>query len=281
MDSHDEINFDYSAKEWTDISCAIAKVRHEPLSDIERDALRITADDYLRGTLPAVKRRALATAWGKVGSKVAELKRAFEELGIDGDSLGLFLATNEKLCALQDLPRRKPNIISAIGRKITVPCTVTSKRRLMTITEICAFLSKLEIGADQTAAEFRCRPPYCWTYTGRLEPRVPYVQQILWLWTHRFGGELTLSIDSTHIPARVYGSLVDYVAAVAGPVMKDAAPKPSALRNVIDRQKKFYAWLSEDERKNGEIGPWAYNRAKAIRDRAEERDAYGEVAPRV
>jgi hypothetical protein len=288
MASRDQINFDYSAKEWTDISCAVAKVRREPLSDIERDALRVTADDYLRdqrekraGTSAVVKRRALARAWEKVGSKVAELKRAVEEIGVEGHPLGLFLVTDEMLCALQGLPAPAPNIVSAMGREITVPFTVTSKPRWMTAIEICAFLSQLKITADRTAAQFRWGPAYCWTYTGRLEPRVPYMQQILWLWTHRFAGELTLSIDSTHIPARVYGALVDYVAAVAGPAMKDASPKPSALRNVIDRQKKFYAWLSDYERKFGEIGPWAYNRAEAIRARAEERDAYGEVAPRV
>jgi hypothetical protein len=76
--------------------------------------------------------------------------------------------------------------------------------------------------------------------------------------------------------------LVDYVAAVACPIMKDAAPKPSALPDSIERQKKFYAWLSEYEdkwrkinRQFDEIGPWAYNRAVAMR----ERDPYGDVDP--
>jgi hypothetical protein len=55
---------------------------------------------------------------------------------------------------------------------------------------------------------------------------------------------------------------VDYVSAVAGPVMKNDAPKPSALRDILERHRKFYAWLADYERKSGcSIGPWSYNPA--------------------
>jgi hypothetical protein len=64
--------------------------------------------------------------------------------------------------------------------------------------------------------------------------------------------------------------------AVAGPVMKDKAPKPSSLPYAVERQKEFYAWLADYERKEGcKIRPWAYNRAVRMR----EPHSYVEVAP--
>jgi hypothetical protein len=41
----------------------------------------------------------------------------------------------------------------------------------------------------------------------------------------------------------------------------------SSLPDVLERQKEFYAWLADYERKWGrKIEPWAYNRAVAMRE---------------
>jgi len=283
--SLEQINFDYTPAEWGRISTAVARVRREPLSDIERDALRVTADDYLseqrvwRSDQSAVAMRgARRKAWEKIGRKIAELSRAVDELvalpGSQVDVDLLFFVTDEMRAALNGDPAPKPNVVTTRGRTITIP--FTNLTRWMSADETRALLSQLRVSADRHAAELRRGPSYFWTYTGRMEPRVPYMQQILWLWTHHFSGALTLSIDSTRIPARVYGPLVDYVAAVAGPTMKGTAPKASALRDCIKRQKKFYAWLSENERKYGSRGVWAYNYAKSLREPDE--DPYGDVA---
>ena len=72
-----------------------------------------------------------------------------------------------------------------------------------------------------------------------------------------------------------YGPLVDYVSAVTKPVMKERAPKPSGLRDLIDRQKGFYKseWFREKEKKFGKFGTtppsiagargWAHSRRMA------------------
>ena len=141
----------------------------------------------------------------------------------------------------------------------------------MTVSEINTFLSQMKITADSKVAHCRFGPGPFTTSTGRAEPRVTYVQQILWLWTHRFRGKLKFSVDLIYIPDRVYGPLVDYVAAVSGPVMKQAAPKASGLRDIVKRQKQFYVLLSEFQRKHGRvIEPVTY-------DRAVPQHVYGDV----
>jgi hypothetical protein len=285
--ARDLINFDYSTPEWAAIEHVIAKARSDALSDIERDALRITAADYLRdqrewktGQAAPVKRRAQRKAWKNVASKVAELKRFVDEVAVlNSHPDMLIFVTQEMLAAVEGRPAPKPKterfFLKGREHAVTLPLTapVDGPARWMSADQLCAFLSQIEFAADRSAAHMSSGAAYCWTISGRLEPRVTYMQQILWLWTHRFGGKLTLSVDSTHIKARVSGPLVDYVAAVAGPVMKAGCPKPSSLRDTIKRQKKFYAWLSKHEAEHGEVGPWAYNRAIAMRGRR----PYGEV----
>lgn len=163
----------------------------------------------------------------------------------------------------QPQPSPKTTKIKVKGhwKVITIP-HVARDARIMAVDEVGVLLSQFRFQIWLFLRTLLLGPPECWTYSGRLEPRVVYMQQILWLWTDRFGGKLTYSVDSTRIPTRIHGRLVDYVSAVASPVMKDKAPKPSSLPDVVERQKKFYAWLADYERVWGrKIGPWAYNRA--------------------
>jgi hypothetical protein len=281
---------DYTEAEWSRIRSAIAKVRRDPLTDTECDALRITADDYLaslsqKKNTCVPSRAAERKAWEAVSQLIVKLQRALDAATQAhcrrnlGDARLLFV-TEEILAAVLGRPqppqKTVPIIYKGLWTERTIQFHPTGSHR-MTSGEVNVLLSQIKFQIDSLITNCHSGPAYCFSYTGRLEPRVPYMQQILWLWTHRFGGNLTLSVDSTCIPARVYGSLVDYIAAVAGPILKAAAPKPSGLRDVVERQKKFYVWLSNYERKNKtQIEPWAYNRAVTIR----ERDRYGDVESR-
>jgi hypothetical protein len=245
-------SFDYSEDEWVRISAVVAKVRGDPLSAIERDALRITAEDYLAGIAEAdnaVPRSTERKAWEKVSLQIDGLQRAIDSASAASiaNRSGSILEGGKWIVVTEDI------LTAVLGDSHPVRDVPA-----MTVCDVRVLLSQIKLQVDMNVSRLRFGPAYAWSYSGRLEPRVPYVQQILWLWTHRFGGKLTLSVDW-----RVHGLLVDYVAAVAGPVMKDAAPKPSSLRDSIERQKKFYAWLSEFSRKHHglEIGPLAYNRA--------------------
>jgi hypothetical protein len=287
----DRPGFDYTADEWARICTAIARVRPDPLSDIERDALRITADDYLYGLsrkdTPVPSRAAVRKAWVAVSELIGNLRYAVEAaaqaerlLSNDEDER-LIIVTEEILAAVHGRPQPPPITVPILyeGQRTeqTIQFHPISGSHTMTSSEVNILLSQIKFQIDRLITRLRLGPWYFWSYTGRLEPRIPYMQQILWLWTHRFGGKLTLSVDSTRPRARVYGPLVDYIAAVAGPIMKANAPKPSSLRDILKRQKGFYAWLSNYKREYGtDIEPWAYTRAVSMR----QSDPHGDVASR-
>jgi hypothetical protein len=296
-------DFDYTAQEWTRIHSAVARVRSERLSEVERDALLITAFDYLCGlqrkTSPIVVRRKERREWEKASELLGRLQHTLARISLMRKSEGYsgtgeFAVSEQMKVALLggEMPVSEPIELNRPARSM-VPsvktkrilqesstaigsATVSRMRRtpfnfggrFMTLDDLNVLVEQIRARFDLRTIELTFRPNYRWTYTGRMEPRVPYMQQILWLWTHRFGGKLTVSVDSTRIRPRVHGPLVDYVAAVAGPVMKERAPRASGLQDVIDRQKEFYVWLSEDERRYGETGCWPYNaaagRAKAM-----------------
>jgi hypothetical protein len=292
----------YSDAEWAKIDSAVAWVRQEPLSKIERDALLIAADDYLVGKHSRVPSRAQERkAWTKVSKKIAQLQQAINSAAaIERARLNTgraniheplientqitFVAPMMNRVRLNLNTGREPltentqsmfvvttQMIAAVVGKEKFDQILHSKPflHLMTVSEANILLSELEGQAVSAVLWSRCRPHFCWSHTGRLEPAVPYMQQILWLWTHRFGGKPTLSVDPSHSPARVHGPLVEYLAAVAGPIMKGAAPRQSSLRDVVRRQRAFYAKL----RKLGlEIEPVAYNRAKVMRKLTPYRD---------
>src|SRR5260370_27801409 len=239
----DRPSVDYTEDQWARICAAVARVRRDPLSDIERDALRFTADDYLYGLsqkeytrLPLLKVQ--RKAWKAASDSIENLQRALDA----GTRAQRSLRNDEyKWCIVAK--ESPPEII-----------------HVLTSTEVNVLLSRLKFQIDALSSGLHLRHLWWWSYTGRLEPRIPYMQQILWLWTHHFGGKLTRSVDSTRTRARVYSPLVHSIAAVAGPVMKGAAPKPSSLRDIVERQKSFYAWLAKYERlSKTKIRPRAYN----------------------
>jgi hypothetical protein len=256
----DRPGVDYTEDQWAQVCVAVARVRRDPLGDIERDALRFAADDYLFGLSQKESTRLplLTTerkAWKAASRSIENLQRA-----LDAGTRAQRLGRNDEYRWCIVAKESPPEII-----------------HVMTSTEVNILLARLKFQIDALSSGCRYRHWWWWSYTGRLEPRIPYMQQILWLWTHHFGGKLTLSVDSTRLRARVYGPLVDYIAAVAGPIMKGAVPKPSALRDIVERQKSFYTWLTKYERlSKTKIEPWAYNRAVLMR----ERDPHGDVASR-
>src|SRR5262249_42363762 len=105
------------------------------------------------------------------------------------------------------------------------------------------FLADLECGLRETARPYWWSVEYYFSSTGRIEPRVVYLQHILSLWT-RFGGRLKISNNV----GAVTGPLARFLAAVTFPVMGDEAPKPASYRKLIQRQKAFYRKMVEIER---------------------------------
>jgi hypothetical protein len=234
-------NWDYTETEWARICSVIKKVRPDPLNDTERYALRITANDYLadsrnrsnkRHTLAAERRQ-----WERASKHISKLLDVIKvAVGIHNGlrrkrDQQFFLVTQEIMAAVLGQQQPSPETIKIQEKQITVPFHVSRGSHIMTVDELRILLSQLKVQIDIFADVCRYGPGYLWSYTGRTEPRVPYMQQILWLWTYRFRGKLTLSVDPADIPVRVSGPLVDYVSAVAGPVMKERVPKPSALRD--------------------------------------------------
>jgi hypothetical protein len=273
------INWDYTDDDWVRISATIQRVRSDPLNDTERNALRIAANEYVVSSRnKSIKRQtwtAERKAWRNAYKMILESQRAIKRAA--GITIArrrtadlLFFPVTEEIMAavlgqLQPSPKTTKIKVKGHWKEIAIP-HVSRDAHLMTADEVGVVLSQLKFQIWRFLTTWRVGPAEWWTYSGRLEPRVVYMQQILWLWTDRFGGRLTLSVDSTRIKTRIHGPLVDYVSAVTGPVMKDERPKPSGLRDVLKRQKKFYAWLADYERTRGfKMEPWAYERAAAMR----------------
>lgn len=73
--------WDYEDAQWAGICSAIKRVRTDPLSDAERDALRVAVDGYIAGPRYRTERNAQARerrAWGKASRLILELKQAME-----------------------------------------------------------------------------------------------------------------------------------------------------------------------------------------------------------
>src|SRR5262249_32328795 len=75
-------DWDYRDAEWERISAAIQRGRHDPLNDIERDALRIAANEYVVGSRNKSIKRHTSTAerkaWGKAYKMILESQRAIK-----------------------------------------------------------------------------------------------------------------------------------------------------------------------------------------------------------
>lgn len=67
--------WDYTDAEWEEICAAVKRVRPDPVSDTERKALRLTADDYIAGVRDYPKRKTQANeqrAWKKASGLISD-----------------------------------------------------------------------------------------------------------------------------------------------------------------------------------------------------------------
>lgn len=120
---------------------------------------------------------------------------------------------------------------------------------LMRWNDALRFLDELEQSLLSAADPEWWSVSYYFSSTGRLEPRVVYLQRILSLWT-LFGGRLKISNNADAIT----GPLARFLTAVTGPVMGNDAPKPASYRKLIQRQKACYRKIVENERKLDPMG---------------------------
>jgi hypothetical protein len=242
--------FNYSPAEWEAIAAAVQRVRANGLSGIETHALRLQAQEYLveqkrRNEGQDVKPSELRSSWKKVSRLSDDLKTAVSDA-----------ASTEMRAGLQQTR------MVVVDFKQALFLDAVQSILFLSIDEICAFLSDLERTAKSNEWRFGTGPHRAWSVSGRRDPGVIFQQQILWLWTHRFGGKLAFSKGDSKRP---HGPLVDYLRAVTGPVMKERAPKPSGLRDIINRQKDFYTWLDGQEEDLGKFTPFAILQARRKR----------------
>jgi hypothetical protein len=113
-----------------------------------------------------------------------------------------------------------------------------------TWADVLRILSDLKVGADAWSRPFWWHTFITWSFSGRLEPRVVYLQRILMLWT-MFGGKLQISRHP--VSGKISGPLVRYLTAVTVPVMGRDAPKPVSFPGYIKRQREFYRTLQQIE----------------------------------
>ena len=156
----DQINFDYSKTEWTRICSVVVKVRSEPLTDIERDALRIAADDYLYGLrrrragMPS--RGTERKAWEKICKLIGNLQQAIEtaadahqKLQGSAAELPAFIVTEQMMAVVLGKAMPGPTMMTLDGRKrmVTLPFTLNfgAPIHVMTVSEINTFLSQMKI----------------------------------------------------------------------------------------------------------------------------------------
>jgi hypothetical protein len=224
--------FNYSREEWAAIESAVMCARSDCLSKPERTALCVLATYYLneqnfRGSMRYVDNASRRARWEKVIDLCKKLQTALKDAV---ESEGSRRAEEPRWIAVGSF---------GSGHSSYEPL-------LWSTDQVRAFLAELEKEAttNQMALLGLAHAPSV-SYKRRLEPSVVFQQQILWLWTHQLGGQLSFSIDKTSSPELPYGPLVDYLAAVSVPVMKERAPKLSGLRSLIDRQKEFYDWLEK------------------------------------
>jgi hypothetical protein len=103
-------------------------------------------------------------------------------------------------------------------------------------------LIRLQHAAQEWARPLWWSPSIFYTFSGRREPSVVYLQRVLMLWT-MFGCELGLSRDPSS--GKIGGPLARYLRAVTVPVMGQDAPAAETYRHYVRRQKALYRQWAE------------------------------------
>jgi hypothetical protein len=235
--------FDYSPAEWA----AIDKAAGRPLSIVERVALTFAADRYIFQSINRSRMRRVVPSrrtglWKKVASSVEKALENIKDL----------VAVEWEVWDLRYGPLDDPNGAAA-------PCWPVPDDIVRMLGGSPETLGSNEISSnlliyffERIAQRARSRthqePIYPWvSITPRRDPSIIYLQEVTWIWTDELGGKLSISCDSTQLASRYFGPFVDYISAVASPVMKDKTPRSSSLCKLIERQAKFNGWKRQFE----------------------------------
>ena len=227
------IEFDYDAVQWAKIESCVRQANQKPWSAQERNALPDAYQEIERS--PEKRRQLLKNA-------AAEYFRLQDRRG--GPSSRQQRKHCEKLArSCASLQRHIAEFLEASGRYNTDDPVNPLSWDGITWNHALRFLADLECGLRESARPFWWSVGSYFSSTGRIEPRVVYLQRILSLWT-LFGGRLKISNNA----GAVTGPLARFLAAVTFPVMGDEAPKPASYRKLIQRQKAFYRKMVEIDR---------------------------------
>jgi hypothetical protein len=274
-------SFDYTAAEWSEIETCIKEVRGAPISRDEKICLLNLANEYrgickLRGLIPQYsttkQKRGLFTKAAKLRGELrstlktaaltrfleasrrtptlAEVKNCCDEIYTTGTYKGCYgpgaswrslpiLVTSDQLTAA---------LVADLLRPGAVPeaLTINNAARILRAGQIADLLDELQ-AALEMIAKYAWGIKLTYSFSGRLDPEVVYLQGVLVLWTETFGGRLAIS-RSPENPRKISGPLVRYVLAVVRPVMGPDTPSLQSLPDIVDRQKNFEHWWAAYKR---------------------------------
>jgi hypothetical protein len=280
--------FDYTAPEWLEIETCINNVRGTPpiSSEDDRKRLLVLADEYrgnciLRNLIPqstTKQKRELFRKAAKLCDQLrstlkmaainrfleayrrspalAEIKDRCDQIQTTGNFKGYYVPGS----SWRSLPIMIPSdeltaaVVANLLRPSAVPepFTIDNAARIMRAGQVFDLLNELQAALESTAE-------YAWavhltdSFSGRLDPSVVYLQQVLFLWTETFGGKLGIS-RSPDDSKKIGGPLVRYLLAVVRPVMGANTPSLQSLPDIVDRQKDFDHWWAAFKRLS-ESGP--------------------------
>jgi hypothetical protein len=225
--------FEYSNAEWAEIDAALVASRALPLSARARQSLLDAAFDYhcdvrdrLNGDRTKWSPKARAEKWDKVERVCRELCTSLEGVG----------RPEGVLLPVTALALTEESLLAHAGSR--------DGRESVRLDDLIRLVTALKESAASTAAECRIISrlgPFCfYSYTGRVDPSVVYLQRILWFWTDIMGGNLSFSRKGS---SESYSPCVRFLFASARPVMKRKTPSLESVPSVLKRQKEFYRWL--------------------------------------
>jgi hypothetical protein len=219
--------FDYTPEQWDQIEACIRQGTRKPRSPQERNALPLP----LRDIEPAHEhRRLLREAAAEYHQLLRKPRLSPARLQNRCEKLRRLVRSLR--AEIDDFSRLRP---FDAGLSIN-PYGLDG----ITWRETMRVLTEVEAGLAELSKPIWWSLGYFYSFSGRTEPRVVYIQRVLTLWT-LVGGRLQLSNNS----GTIGGPLPRFLAAVARPVMGQDTPKPASYRKLIDRQKAFYRKLNE------------------------------------
>ena len=213
--------FDYDGEQWANIEKCVRDIRSNGLSDEERTHLRDAAIEYLqdkkgRESGGYVSPRQQVKSWKNVALMCNDVRAELEN--------ALML-------------RHGASWRNALDHPVD-PLEIDKTK--LTFRKAIQFLAELQRAAEEYSKPFWWGVSIMKSLTGRLDPTVVYLQNILLQWKE-FGGELRFSQNP--VSRKISGPLARFINDVTVPVMGQDAPSPKSYRSLINRQKKLYQKL--------------------------------------